>query len=108
MIAGCESCGTTRSVAACGVAAVYTALATVWLMILQRLGGTLNTDRIRVRSRERFENEQLTSLVAYNLVVHFRREAAPAAASPATPEDDKVPEGPAKKQSLKSPEPATT
>ncbi len=37
---------------------------------------TLNTERIRAHSREMFEKELLTSLVAYNLVVQFRREAA--------------------------------
>jgi hypothetical protein len=37
---------------------------------------TLNTEQTRARSREMFEKELLTSLVAYNLVVQFRREAA--------------------------------
>ena len=37
---------------------------------------TLNTERIRARSRDMFVKELLTSLVAYNLVVQFRREAA--------------------------------
>ncbi len=37
---------------------------------------TLNTERIRVHTREMFEKELLTSLVAYNLVIQFRREAA--------------------------------
>jgi hypothetical protein len=37
---------------------------------------TLNTEHIRAKSRAMFEKELLTSLVAYNLVVQFRREAA--------------------------------
>ena len=37
---------------------------------------TLNTERIRAQSREMFLKELLTSLVAYNLVIQFRREAA--------------------------------
>lgn len=37
---------------------------------------TLNTERIRARSQAMFEKELLTSLVAYNLVIQFRREAA--------------------------------
>jgi hypothetical protein len=37
---------------------------------------TLNTERIHVHTREMFEKELLTSLVAYNLVIQFRREAA--------------------------------
>ena len=43
---------------------------------------TLNTERIRARSREMLEKELLTSLVAYNLVVQFRREAAAKAGLP--------------------------
>ena len=43
---------------------------------------TLNTERIRAHSREMFEKELLTSLVAYNLVVQFRREAAAKAGLP--------------------------
>ena len=43
---------------------------------------TLNTERIRARSRSMFEKELLTSLVAYNLVVQFRREAAAKAGLP--------------------------
>lgn len=43
---------------------------------------TLNTERIRAHSREMFEKELLTSLVAYNLVVQFRREAARKAGVP--------------------------
>ena len=43
---------------------------------------TLNTERIRARSRDMFEKELLTSLVAYNLVVQFRREAAAKAGVP--------------------------
>ena len=43
---------------------------------------TLNTERIRARSREMFEKELLTSLVAFNLVVQFRREAAAKAGLP--------------------------
>ena len=43
---------------------------------------TLNTERIRARSREMFEKELLTSLVAYNLVIQFRREAAARAGLP--------------------------
>ena len=37
---------------------------------------TLNTERIRAHSRDMFVKELFTSLVAYNLVVQFRREAA--------------------------------
>lgn len=37
---------------------------------------TLNTERIRAHSADMFRKELLTSLVAYNLVVQFRREAA--------------------------------
>ena len=37
---------------------------------------TRNTERIRAHSRTMFEKELLTSLVAYNLVIQFRREAA--------------------------------
>jgi len=37
---------------------------------------TLNTERIRAHSEDMFRKELLTSLVAYNLVVQFRREAA--------------------------------
>jgi hypothetical protein len=37
---------------------------------------TLNTERIRAHSPAMFKRELLTSLVAYNLVIQFRREAA--------------------------------
>lgn len=37
---------------------------------------TLNTERIRARSVEMVKKELLTSIVAYNLVVQFRRQAA--------------------------------
>lgn len=37
---------------------------------------TLNTERLRARSVEMIKKELLTSLVAYNLVVQFRRQAA--------------------------------
>ena len=37
---------------------------------------TLNTERIRARSVEMVQKELLTSIVAYNLVVQFRRQAA--------------------------------
>ena len=37
---------------------------------------TLNTERIRAQSANMFRKELLTSLVAYNLVIQFRREAA--------------------------------
>lgn len=37
---------------------------------------TLNTERIRAQSADMFRKELLTSLVAYNLVIQFRREAA--------------------------------
>jgi hypothetical protein len=37
---------------------------------------TLNTERIRAHSAEMFRKELLTSLVAYNLVIQFRRAAA--------------------------------
>lgn len=43
---------------------------------------TLNTERIRAHSQAMFEKELLTSLVAYNLVVQFRREAAAKAGLP--------------------------
>ncbi len=43
---------------------------------------TLNTERIRAHSRSMFEKELLTSLVAYNLVIQFRREAAVKAGVP--------------------------
>lgn len=36
----------------------------------------LNTERILARGVEMFHNELLTSLVAYNLVTQFRRQAA--------------------------------
>jgi len=37
---------------------------------------TLDTERIRARSVEMFRKELLTSIVAYNLVIQFRRQAA--------------------------------
>jgi len=43
---------------------------------------TLNTERIRAHSPAMFRKELLTSLVAYNLVVQFRREAAAKAGVP--------------------------
>jgi len=43
---------------------------------------TLKTERIRAHSSSMFEKELLTSLVAYNLVVQFRREAAARAGVP--------------------------
>ena len=43
---------------------------------------TLNTESIRAHSRDMFVKELLTSLVAYNLVVQFRREAAAVAKVP--------------------------
>jgi hypothetical protein len=43
---------------------------------------TLNTERIRARSVEMVKKELLTSIVAYNLVVQFRRQAAKLAKVP--------------------------
>lgn len=43
---------------------------------------TMNTERIRAHSRDMFVKELFTSLVAYNLVIQFRREAAEVAKVP--------------------------
>ncbi len=43
---------------------------------------TLNTEDIRAKSVDMFRKELLTSIVAYNLIVHFRRQAAKLAGLP--------------------------
>ena len=71
---------------------VYTTLVTLWMLTLQRLGGgksmaaivkevlTHNRDllleNLRAKSDEMVQKELLCSVVAYNLVVQLRREAA--------------------------------
>lgn len=49
---------------------------------LRNLKVVLNTERIQARSVEMFHKELLTSLVAYNLVTQFRRQAATLIAEP--------------------------
>lgn len=49
---------------------------------LRNLKVVLNTEKIRARSVEMFHKELLTSMVAYNLVTQFRREAAELANEP--------------------------
>ena len=49
---------------------------------LRNLKVVLNTERIEARSVEMFHKELLTSLVAYNLVTQFRRQAAALIAEP--------------------------
>ena len=49
---------------------------------IRNLKVVLNTERIQVRSVEMFHKELLTSLVAYNLVTQFRRQAAALLAQP--------------------------
>lgn len=49
---------------------------------IRNLKVVLNTERIEARSVEMFHKELLTSLVAYNLVAQFRRQAAALIAEP--------------------------
>ena len=49
---------------------------------IRNLKVVLNTERIQARSVEMFHKELLTSLVAYNLVTQFRRQAAALIAEP--------------------------
>ncbi len=49
---------------------------------IRNLKVVLNTERIQARSVEMFHKELLTSLVAYNLVTQFRRQAATLIAEP--------------------------
>lgn len=49
---------------------------------IRNLKVVLNTERIQARSVEMFHKELLTSLVAYNLVTQFRRQAAALIAKP--------------------------
>jgi len=49
---------------------------------IRNLKVVLNTENIRARSVEMFHKELLTSLVAYNLVIQFRRQAAQLAGLP--------------------------
>ena len=49
---------------------------------IRNLKVVLNTERIQARSVEMFNKELLTSLVAYNLVTQFRRQAATLIAQP--------------------------
>ena len=59
---------------------------------ISNLKVVLNTERQTARSVEMFPKELLTSLVAYNLVTQFRRQAAPTAPLNAKPiPDDQSP-----------------
>lgn len=49
---------------------------------IRNLKVVLNTERIQARSVDLFHKELLTSLVAYNLVTQFRRQAAALIAQP--------------------------